>query len=318
MRAVTVVDGGVEIRHHPDPVPGTGEVLVAVRSAGVNSADLLQAAGRYPAPAGSPPDIPGLELAGRVAGLGPGTTRFAVGDAVMAVVGGGAQAELCPVHERLALPVPATLPLDVAGAFPEAFTTAHDALFTQGRLAAGEAVLVSGAAGGVGTAGVQLAVAAGARVTATVRDATLRPHVAALGATVLDPAELDGSGPFDVVLELVGAPNLAADLVALAIGGRVVIIGVGAGSRAELDLRVVMDRRATLSGSTLRPRPLEAKADAARRVEGQVLPLVAAGRVRVPVAARFPLEEAAGAYERFRAGGKFGKVVLDVGGREGA
>ncbi|MGH9178699.1 MAG: zinc-binding dehydrogenase [Acidimicrobiales bacterium] len=313
MRAVTVASGGVEVRTHPDPLPGTGEVLVAVRSAGVNNADLLQAAGRYPAPPGSPPRIPGMELAGRVVAVGPGASRFAAGDPVMAVVGGGAQAELCTVHERLAMPVPAALPLDVAGAFPEAFTTAHDALFTQCRLAVGEAVLVSGAAGGVGTAGVQLAVAAGARVTATVRDPALRPSVAALGATVLGPSELAGAGPFDVVLELVGAPNLADDLAALATGGRIAVIGVGAGSRAEVDLRVVMDRRATISGSTLRPRSLEAKADAARRVEAQVLPLVAAGAITVPVAARFGLDQVAEAYQRFRAGRKFGKVVLDVG-----
>jgi NADPH2:quinone reductase len=318
VRAVTIVDSGVEVRHHPDPVPGAGEVLVAVRSAGVNRADLLQAAGRYPAPPGSPADIPGLELAGRVIAVGRDASRFSVGDAVMAVVGGGAQAELCAVHERLAMPVPPALALDVAGAFPEAFTTAHDALFSQCRLAVGEAVLVSGAAGGVGTAGVQLAVAAGARVTATVRDPVLRPSVEGLGATVLDPSELARAGPFDVVLELVGAPNLATDLARLAPRGRIAVIGLGAGSRAEVDLRVVMDRRATISGSTLRPRPLEDKADAARRVEAQVLPLVVAGRVTVPVAARFPLDEVALAYERFGAGGKFGKVVLDVGGQEGA
>lgn len=310
MRAATVVDGAVVVREHADPVPARGEVLVRVTSAGVNSADLLQVAGRYPAPAGAPAAIPGLELAGRVVGLGPDAGRFAVGDRVMAVVGGGAQAELCVVHERLAMPVPAALAPDRAGGFPEAFTTAHDALFSQCRLAMGESVLVSGAAGGVGSAGVQLAVAAGARVTASVRDPALRPAVAALGASPVAPEDVAGAGPFDVILELVGGPNLATDLDVLARRGRVAVIGVGAGSRAEIDLRRLMDRRAVLSGSTLRSRSLEDKADAARRVEAQVLPLVAAGAVTVPVAAAFPLDQVAAAYERFRAGAKFGKIVL--------
>ncbi|MGI8683530.1 MAG: alcohol dehydrogenase catalytic domain-containing protein [Acidimicrobiales bacterium] len=312
MRAATIVDGQVVVGEHPDPVPGTGEVLVRVRAAGLNAADLLQRAGRYPAPPGAPADIPGLELAGEVAALGTGAGRFAVGDRVMAVVGGGAQAELCVVHERLAIPVPAATPWEEAGGFPEAFTTAHDALFTQCGLTIGERVLVSGAAGGVGTAAVQLAVAAGATVTASVRNEAMRPQVAALGDTVavVAPDEVAGTGPYDVVLELVGAPNLALDLAELAVGARVAVIGVGAGSRTEIDLRVLMERRATLRGSTLRTRPLEAKADAARRMEAHVLPLLARHAVTVPVAATFPLDEVAQAYERFEAGGKFGKVVL--------
>ena len=310
MRAATLVDGHVVVRHHPDPVPGTGEVLVRVSAAGLNAADLLQRAGRYPAPRGSPPDIPGLEMAGRVEALGPAAERFAVGDRVMAVVGGGAQAELCVVSERLAMPVPAALGDVAAGAFPEAVTTAHDALFTQCRLAMGERVLVTGAAGGVGSAAVQLAAAAGARVTATVRDPARRPAVADLGATVVAPGQ--ETGPFDVVLELVGAPNLQADLDALAPRGRVAVIGVAAGSRAEIDLRVLMDRRGTLYGSTLRARPPEDKADAARRVEASVLPLVERGEVTVVVAATFPLDDVAAAYERFATPGKLGKVVLTL------
>lgn len=315
MRAATIVDGRVVVAEHPDPVPGLGEVLVAVRAAGVNNADLLQLAGRYPAPPGSPPDIPGLELAGEVAARGPGAARFAVGHPVMAVVGGGAQAELCVVHERLAVPVPEGIPWEVAGGFPEAYTTAHDALFTQCRLGPGEHVLVTGAAGGVGTAAVQLAVAAGARVTASVRRTEARPALAAMGARVIGtgPDELAGAGPFDVVLELVGGPNLAADLAGLATCGRVAVIGLGGGTRAEIDLRVLLDRRAEVRGSTLRARPLEAKADAARRIEAHVLPLLADGRVGVAVAASHPLEDVAAAYERFAAGGKVGKVVLLIG-----
>jgi NADPH2:quinone reductase len=310
MRAATVLDGRIEVEDRPDPRPGTGQVLVRVHAAGLNGADLIQRRGGYPAPPGVPADIPGLELAGEVIEIGPDVTRFAPGDRVMAVVGGGAQAELAVVHEREAMPVPEDLSWAAAGGFPEVFTTAHDALFTQAGLAPGDRLLVNGAAGGVGTAAVQLGVTAGARVTASVRAVQRRSAVAALGASVVDPAEATGRGPYDVVLELVGAPNLADDLASLDVGGRVVVIGVGAGARTEIDLGALMGRRATLRGSTLRARPLEAKADAARRVEAHVLPLVASGAITVPVHATFPLEAAADAYEHFAAGAKFGKIVL--------
>ena len=315
MRAVTVVDGRLEWREHPDPEPGTGELLVEVRAAGVNGADMLQRRGHYPAPPGSPADIPGLELAGEVVAVGPTVRRFAVGDRVMAVVGGGGQAERALVHERTALPVPDGVAWDAAGGFPEVFTTAHDALFTQCGLTIGEHALVHGAAGGVGIAGVQLAAAAGARVTATVRNPALRADVAAIGSavgTVVVVASDDfaGRGPYDVVLELVGAPNVPDDLRALATGGRIVVIGVGGGAAAEVDLLTLMAKRARIQASTLRPRPLEQKADAARRVEAHVLPLLGSGRISVPVAARFPMEDAAAAYDRFAAGGKLGKIVL--------
>lgn len=311
MRAVTFVEGRVEVREHPDPHPGTGELLVRVRAAGLNNADVLQRSGRYPPPPGAPADIPGLELAGEVIDCGPGTTRFGPGDRVMALVAGGAQAELAVVHERHAMPVPDPLSWTQAGGFPEAFVTAHDALFAQGRLALGEHLLVHGAAGGVGVAGVQLGRAAGARVTATVRDPGRRDAVRALGAhSVLAPEEFTRHGPYDVVLELVGAPNLPGDLEALATGGRIVVIGTGAGARTELNLLTVMARRAQITGSTLRARTLEEKAIAIRAVEAHVLPLLAAQVVQVPVLASYPLTEAAAAYERFAAGGKLGKIVL--------
>lgn len=313
MRAVTIVDGRIEVREHPDPEPGTGEILVRVRSAGLNNADLLQRSGLYPPPPGVPPDIPGLELAGEVAACGPGATRFAPGDRVMALVGGGAQAELAVVHERHAMPVPDGMGWAEAAGFPEAFVTAHDALFTQCRLAMGEHLLVHGAAGGVGVAAVQLGRAAGARVTATVRDPARRDDVRAVGATaVLAPEEFTRHGPYDVVLELVGAPNFPGNLDALATGGRVAVIGTGAGAWTELNLLALMWKRARICGSTLRARSLEEKALAVRAVESRVLPLVAAGRIRVPVMATFALEEAEAAYERFASGGKFGKIVLVV------
>lgn len=310
MRAVTIVDGALHWQEHADPEPGSGEVLVRVRAAGLNSADRLQVMGFYPAPPGSPPDIPGLELAGEVAALGPGATRFAVGDRVMAVVGGGGQAELCVVHERHLLPVPDGVDWPAAGGFPEAFTTAHDALFTQCGLAIGERVCVHGAAGGVGVAGVQLAVAAGCTVVATVRNEARRGAIADLGARAVDPEGFRAHGPFDVVLELIGGPNLAEDVASLATGGRIAIIGVGGGPRAELNLLDLMGKRGRLHGSTLRSRSLEDKAAAARAVERHVLPLLDAGEVRVPVEITLPMAEAPAAYERFAAGGKLGKIVL--------
>ena len=310
MRAVTVLDGDVVVSNHRDPEPGVGEVLVRVRAAGLNAADLLQRRGLYPAPPGAPADIPGLELAGEVVDTGRDVTRFDRGDRVMAVVGGGGQAELAVVHERAAMPVPDGVPWEQAGGFPEVFTTAHDALFTQCGLSVGERVCVHGAAGGVGVAAVQLCVAAGASVVATVRNPDLRPAVAELGAEAVAPEGFGDHGPFDVVLELVGSPNLPEDLDALATGGRIVVIGVGAGGKAELNLLALMAKRARISGSTLRARPLEGMADAARRVEQHVLPLLTSGRIGVPIEATFPLDDAAAAYDRFAAGGKLGKIVL--------
>jgi putative PIG3 family NAD(P)H quinone oxidoreductase len=313
MRAATIRDGRVRVEEHPDPVPGAGEVLVRVRAAGLNGADLHQLRGGYPAPPGSPPDIPGLELAGEVAARGPRAERFAEGDRVMAIVGGGGQAQLAVVHERQLMPVPDALDWPAAGGTPETFTTAHDALFSQARLGPGERLLVHGAAGGVGTAAVQLGACAGARVTGTVRNPGLREAVRELGAqAVLDPEGFEEHGPFEVVLELVGAPNLPGDLKALAPGGRIVVIGVGAGFKADLNLLALMGKRGSISASTLRPRPLEEKALTARAMERHVLPLLAAGRVRVPVAQTFPLDAVQEAYERLAAGGKLGKIVLVI------
>jgi NADPH2:quinone reductase len=310
MRAVTVADGKLRVEERPDPVPGKGELLVRVHSAGLNGADMLQRKGAYPAPPGSPPDIPGLELAGEVVGRGEGAERFADGDRVMALVGGGGQAELALVHERGAMPVPEALELPVAGAVPEVFTTAHDALFSQAQLRPGERLLVHGGAGGVGTAAIQLGRAAGARVTASVRREELRPQVQRLGATAIDPEGFAEHGPFDVILELVGAPNFEGDLRALAPGGRIAVIGVGAGAKAEVNLVALMGKRGRIHGSTLRSRSLEDKATAARLVEKEVLPLFEARALRVPIAASFPLDQAEAAYDRFEAGGKLGKLVL--------
>ena len=319
MRAVTVTDGDLRWAERPDPVPGHRELLVAVRAAGLNGADMLQRRGLYAAPPDAPADIPGLELAGEIVACGPGVEDFAVGDRVMAVVGGGGQAGLALVHERTALRVPDGLSWPEAGGFAEVFTTAHDALFTQCGLTTGEHLVVHGAAGGVGVAGVQLGLLAGARVTATVRNPALRDPLATLAhevagadapVTVVVHDDWTGAGPVDVVLELIGGVNLADDVRNLATGGRIAIIGVGGGARAELDLLGLMGKRGRIHGSTLRARPLEQKADAAQRVARHVLPALAAGRLRVPVAATYAMADAAAAYDHFAAGGKLGKIVL--------
>ncbi len=313
MRAVTIRDERLSVEDHPDPEPGSGEVLVGVRAAGLNGADMMQRAGDYPAPPGAPQDIPGLELAGEVIALGPGARRFSEGDRVMGIVAGGGQAELATVNERTLMPVPEELSFNEAGGTPEVFTTAHDALFTQAGLQAGERLLVHGGAGGVGCAAVQLGRAAGARVTATVRNHELHEAVSALGANVMDPEGFAEHGPFDVILELVGAPNLAENIEALSMNGRITVIGIGGGAKGELNLGALMGKRARIQGSMLRARPIEEKALTARAMERSVLPLLESGAVSVPIAATYPLEQAEAAYDRFAEGGKLGKIVLQPG-----
>jgi NADPH:quinone reductase-like Zn-dependent oxidoreductase len=285
-----------------------------VRAAGLNGADMMQRRGHYPAPPGAPQDIPGLELAGEVIERGDGANRFEVGDRVMGIVAGGGQAELAVVHERILMPVPENLSWTEAGGVPEVFTTAHDGVCSQAGLKAGERLLVHGGAGGVGTAAIQIGRAAGARVTATVRNRDHRDAVAALGASVIAPEGFEEHGPFDVILELVGAPNLPANLEALALWGRIMVIGIGAGAKAELNLGLAMQKRARIYNSTLRARPLEEKALTARAMERSVLPLLASGDVRVPIAATYSLEDAPAAYDRFAEGGKFGKILLETAG----
>jgi NADPH:quinone reductase-like Zn-dependent oxidoreductase len=302
VRAATIVDGHIEVRERPDPEPGTGQILIRVRAAGLNGADLIQRRGGYPAPPDAPADIPGLECAGEVVATGPHAGGFAPGDRVVALLGGGGQAELATVHERHALPLPDGVDWPQAGGFMEAFATAHDAVFAQAGLRPGERLLVNGAAGGVGTAAVQLGVAAGARVTGTVRHSADR--LATLGA------DTEPEGEYDVILELVGGDNLVANLDRLATGGRIVVIGTCAGSSAQIEFGKLMRRRGSIHASTLRARPLEEKALVVQRVGKHVLPLLAAGAVSVPVDRTFPLGETEDAYEAFAAGGKFGKIVV--------
>jgi NADPH:quinone reductase len=312
MRACVVVDKAVQVQERPDPVAGLGEVLVRIHAAGLNGADLSQVRGAYAAPPGWSAEIPGLEFAGEVVALGPNTTRFAVGDRVMGIAGGGGQAEMIAINERLIMPVPSGLTWAEAGGLPETYTTAFDAIFTQGALTINEKLLINGGAGGVGTSAIQLARAAGAHVFTTIRRPELTGKVTALGATVIAAEDLAAHGPFDVVLELIGGPNLASDLASLAIGGRICVIGVGGGGKAEIDAMQLMLKRARIHGSTLRARPLEEKALIARLMEKRVLPDFDTGKLTVPVDTTFPLAKVADAYAYFAEGGKVGKIVLTM------
>jgi NADPH:quinone reductase-like Zn-dependent oxidoreductase len=312
VRAVVIDDGRLRVSERPDPVPGPGDVVVAVRSAGINAADLLQRRGLYPAPPGWPADVPGLELAGVVASLGEGVDRVRVGQRVCAVVGGGAQATHCVVPAEHLLAVPDSVDLLDAGGFAEAFTTAHDAL-DNARCAPGERVLVSGAAGGVGTAAIQLARLRGAHPIAVTRDARHHRALGELGAAeTLTVDEVAGLAPVDVVIELVGAAHLSHALGVLAPRARVVVIGVGGGGRVELDLLRLMATRASVTGSTLRARSRAEKAAVAAALAADTLGPWAAGELTVPVAARYRLDDVETAYEQFAAAGKLGKFVLDV------
>jgi NADPH:quinone reductase-like Zn-dependent oxidoreductase len=312
VRAATISDGAIAVQEHPDPVPQAGELLVRVHAAGLNGADMMQLRGLYPAPPGSPPDIPGLELAGEVVATGDGVRRFEVGDRVMAIVGGGGQGELAIVHERVAMPIPEELDWTAAGGVPEVFCTAHDALFTQAGLSVGERLLVHGAAGGVGMAAVQLGTMAGARVSATVRNEHCREQIAALDVNALAPDEFPQAGPFDVILELVGSPNFPANFEAIAPCGRIAIVGIGAGTEIDFSLRDLMYKRVRMFGTVMRARSLEEKAVMTRGVERAVLPGFVSGDLSVFVAETFPLDRVAEAYERFQAGGKLGKIVLEM------
>jgi NADPH:quinone reductase-like Zn-dependent oxidoreductase len=287
VRAATIVDGRIEVADRPDPVPGDGEVLIEVRAAGINGADLGQRAGRYPPPPGAT-DVPGLECAGAT----PDGRR------VMALLPGGGQAELAVVHASHVLPVPDSMTWEEAGGFVEVFATAHDALFTQAELAAGERLLVNGAAGGVGVAAVQLGLAAGATVTANARHH--HGELRSLGA------DTDVDGEYDVILELVGGENLATNLERLALKGRISVIGTGAGSVAEIQFGFLMRTRGRIYGSTLRARSLDEKAE----VIASLGAFMAEHTFHIPVEETFPLERTQDAYERFRAGNKFGKIVV--------
>jgi NADPH:quinone reductase len=305
--------GDFRLEQRPEPGAGPGDVVVRVRAAGLNAADLQQARGDYPAPPGWPADVPGLEVAGEVEQVGRDVRGVEPGDRVMALVGGGGHAERITVPADLLLPVPEGLPWEEAAGFPEAFT-AWDALVTQAGVRAGDRVLVSGAAGGVGTAMVQVAAASGAHPVASVRRPELHPRVRALvpggRVDVVTPDQEAAHAPYDVIVELVGGEGCLQRVSLLRSRGKVLVVGVQAGTTAPLRMFDLMLARAQLIGTTIRGRPPAEKALLAATVRTSVVPLLAQGRLRVPVDAAFPLERFADAYARLAGPGKFGKVIL--------
>jgi putative PIG3 family NAD(P)H quinone oxidoreductase len=315
MRAV-VFDGAggnevVRVEERPDPVPGPEDVVVAVAFAGLNPADVQQREGRYPAPPGSPADVPGLEVAGTVESCGDRVASWRPGDRVFGLVGGGGLASRVLVHERAVARVPDSLGEREAASVPEAFITAHDAVVTQAGLRPGETLLVNGAAGGVGSAALQIGLAMGARAIGSVRSAEAAEAVDGLGAEAVLDETLPGEILADVILELVGAPHFPANFDALARKGRIVVVGVSAGREITLPLLVLMQKRASIRGTVLRARPIEEKGAAVRAFEREVVPALASGRVRPLVDSVFPADRAADAFDRLESRGKIGKVLLD-------
>ena len=323
MRAIAISKfGGPDVLtlvERPLPEPSRGEVRVRVRATAVNRADLLQRIGAYPAPADAPPDVPGLEFAGEVDALGDGATRFAIGDRVFGLAGGGTYAEALVTHERALARIPDGIDFEHAAAIPEAFVTAHDAMVVQAGLTSGQTVLVHAVGSGVGTAAVQLARALGAFAIGTARTPDKLERAKSLG---MDAGVVPADGKFAdavkaiaqpaVVLELVGGPYVNEDLRCLALQGQIVLVGLMAGVRAELELNRMLERRARITGTVLRARPLEQKIAAMRAFEEQVVPLLARGRIAPVIDCVMPLADAAAAHTRMASNDSFGKIVLRV------
>ena len=327
MRAVVIREPGppevLRLGSEPVPEPGRHEIRVRVHAAGVNRADLLQRRGRYPAPAGWPRSIPGLEYAGEVESPGTAVSGWRPGDRVMGLVGGGAYAEYIVTSEREALPIPPALSYEEAAAIPEVFITAHDALFSQLGLGLGERLLIHAVGSGVGTAALQLACTAGATVIGTSRSGWKLERAVELGLDVaIDTSKVDfaealakesDAAGIDVLLDLVGGPYLEGNLAALAPKGRMIVVGLTAGRKAEIDLGALLSKRLHVRGTSLRSRPLEEKIAAAQAFQREVIPLLRAGRVRPIVDEVYSLEDAAEAHRRMEANANFGKLVLTVG-----
>lgn len=313
----------LELRDLPTPSPGRGEVRVRVRATAVNRADLLQRAGGYPAPPDAPQEIPGLEFAGEIDAVGEAVIDLAPGDRVLGLCGGGAYAEALVVPSRTVTRMPEGWTFTDAAAVPEAFITAWDAMVVQARLAAGETVLIPAAGSGVGTAAIQIARAIGALVIGTTRSAAKLARARTLGLDEAIPIE--GGGGFaaavrratggrgaDVILELVGGAYLAEDLACIAPRGRIVLVGLMAGARVELDLGAMLHRRVQLTGTVLRARPLEEKIAAVQQLARHLMPLFARGALRPVVDRVLPLARAAEAHAYLASNESFGKVVLSV------
>ena len=317
-------DGAPEVlvpEERPVPAAGESEILVKVTAAGVNRPDVMQRKGLYPPPPGAS-DIPGLEIAGEVATLGPGATRFTTGDKVTALVAGGGYAEYCPVHETNALPAPPTLSLVDAAAIPETFFTVWHNVFERGRLKSGETLLVHGGSSGIGTAAIQLAKAFGARVITTAGSAEKCEACRELGADVAvnyrsedfvaaTKSATGGKGA-DVILDMVGGDYIERNYEAAGVDGRIVQIAFQGKSRANVDFLRIMLKRLTHTGSTLRARAVADKAAIARAIETNVWPMIVAGKVKPLIYRTFPLREAAAAHALMETSTHIGKIVLTV------
>ena len=303
----------------PRPEPGPGQILIAVKAAGINRPDIAQRNGHYPPPPGAP-EVLGMEVAGEVAAAGEGAPRWKVGDRVTALLGGGGYAEYAVVDARHALPVPQGLSFVEAASLPETVFTVFSNVFEIGALKAGETLLVHGATSGIGVTAIQLARARGARVIATSRTAKKRSQAEALGADLsLDVSKGDfveavkEAGGADVVLEMVGGDYVAKDMIVLKPSGRLVVIAFLAGREVTIDLASLQAKHLTLTGSRLRPRSADEKARLAAVVEREVWPLIERGLFRPIVDKTFPLQRAAEAHAYLEAGDHLGKVVLTVG-----
>jgi putative PIG3 family NAD(P)H quinone oxidoreductase len=320
--------GGPEVlalEERPDLTPGPAELLVRVRATALNRADLLQLKGHYPPPADAPPDVPGLEYAGEVLSVGARVRRFRAGDRVMGIVAGGAWAEQLTVHEREALPMPEGLDFPHAAALPEAYLTAFDALVLQGGLRPGETVLIHAVASGVGSAAAQLCRAMGARAVGTGRSAAKLERAADWGVArtlLVDSTpprfaeavrEATGGRGADLALDLVGGDWVPETLAALAPQGRVMLVGLVAGARAQVDLGLVLTRRLRLTGTVLRSRPLEEKIGVALAAERHLLPLFNSGALKPVIDAVLPMSEMKEALGRMARNETVGKLVLRWG-----
>ncbi len=318
--------GGLDklvLAERPLPEPGENEILVRVRAAGVNRPDVLQRQGRHPPPASAPPDVPGLEIAGEVVALGKGAARYAAGDTVTALVPGGGYAEFCKVHESNALPVPDGFSMVEAAAIPETFFTVWPNLFDRGHLAAGETLLVHGGTSGIGTVAIQLAKAFGAKVIATAGSAEKCAACVELGADaainyrkedfVSRVGEITEGHGADVIIDLIGGDYVMRNYAAAAEEGRIVQIGLQHGAKVETNFGVLMSKRLTHTGSTLRHRPVAFKASVAEALRFKVWPLLEARTVAPVIDSTFPLAEAAKAQEHMEASAHIGKIVLTVG-----
>jgi NADPH2:quinone reductase len=328
VRAITIVDGHLELAERPVPDPDPDGVVVRVHGAGLNRADLLQRAGRYPPPPGVPVDIPGMEFSGVVSAVAPNVATPAVGDRVFGITGGGAQAEYVAIPAVHCAPVPENLDLVAMGGVPEVFITVHDAIVTQAHIAAGEWLLVHAIGSGIGTTALQLAHQLGARVVGTARtvekiercralglDAGIQPQLTADGALDADAlawaiVEATGGGAH-VTLDTVGGDYVVADVNAAAPKGRIVCIGTIAGGRATLPIMSILGKRLTIIGTVLRGRDVAEKKAATDAFVRDVVPMLADGRVAPIIDAVIPLAEADDAYALLESDATLGKVVLD-------